>query len=183
MKKILFLFGELNDDDLDWIICTGELEKISTGTVLIREGEPIDNLYIVLQGTVVVSVAVLDSTHEIAMLGSGEVFGEMSFIDNRLPSASVEAVEDSLVLSVPCDQLMNLLNQDIGFASRFYKAISLFLSSRLRTMLKERDYEKQYLPEETIEDDDFPPEFFKNLPFAQARFDWLLRRVKNVEQQ
>ena len=28
MQKILFLFGELNDDDIDWIIASGMIEDI-----------------------------------------------------------------------------------------------------------------------------------------------------------
>ncbi|MEA5533190.1 cyclic nucleotide-binding domain-containing protein [Crocosphaera sp. XPORK-15E] len=182
MKKILFLFGALNDDDLDWIISTGHIERVSPGVNLIEEGELINDLYILLEGKVVVSVAVFDSYQEIAILESGEVFGEMSFVDSRLPSATVETLEDSLVLSIPRDHLATRLHQDIGFASRFYRAIALFLSSRLRMMLKERDYEREYLTLETVEKQDFPPAFLENLPFAEVRYDWLLRRIKNSQE-
>ncbi|GBF79228.1 cyclic nucleotide-binding domain-containing protein [Aphanothece sacrum] len=183
MKKILFLFGELNDDDLDWIIGTGKIEQIPTGTVLIQEGEPLDYLYLLLEGTMTVSVSVFDTTQEIAILGSGEVFGEMSFIDNSLPSATVETIDDSLVLSIPRQKLANRLYQDIGFSSRFYRAIALFLSTRLRTLLKEWEVEKEYLAPQTVHKEDFPSSFLDNLPLAQIRFDWLLQRVKNLEQE
>ena len=181
MKKILFLFGELNDDDLDWMIASGNLEKIAKGTELIREGEPNNDLYILLEGQVIVSIAAFESHQDIAVLGSGEIFGEMSFVDNHLPSATVETLEEGLVLSIPREQLATRLVQDIGFASRFYRAIALFLSSRLRTMLKDREHERDYLRLETMETQDLPPAFLENLPFAEVRYDWLLRRIKNLQ--
>ncbi|MGK7875242.1 MAG: cyclic nucleotide-binding domain-containing protein [Xenococcaceae cyanobacterium] len=180
MKKALLLFGELNDDDLDWIITTGHLEKIPTGTVLITEGKSIDALYILLEGTVSVSIAIQDGSNEIAILGSGEVFGEMSFMDNSLPSASVEALEDSLVLSISRHKLANTLQQDVGFASRFYRAIAIFLSSRLRTILRDIDQRKDNLPSKEINSIVLSEEVLKNIPVAQAKYDWLLRRVKNL---
>ena len=85
MQKILFLFGELNDDDIDWIIASGMIENIAAETILIQEGNPSDYLYILLEGEVIVSVNVLENAKEIATLGTGEVFGEMSFIDGRPP--------------------------------------------------------------------------------------------------
>ena len=53
--------------------------------------------YILLEGEVIVSVNVLENAKEIATLGTGEVFGEMSFIDGRPPSATVETTQNSLV--------------------------------------------------------------------------------------
>ncbi|WP_013320504.1 cyclic nucleotide-binding domain-containing protein [Gloeothece verrucosa] len=179
MKKVLFLFGELNDDDLDWIIARGQLEKISPNTILIEQDQPIDKLYILLKGQVEVLRTDQDSTQVIAKGGSGEVFGEMSFIDNLLPSATVKATENSVVLSIPCLQLADRLNQDIGFSSRFYRAITLFLSSRLRHTLKNLAYNPKEEEKEDIEPQNLPPAFLDVLPFAEARFDWLLRRVNN----
>lgn len=175
MQKVLFLFGELNDDDIDWIIASGMIERIAADTILIQEGQPSEYIYILLEGTVTVSVAILGSSKEIATLGTGEVFGEMSFIDNRPPSASVETTEDSLVLSLPRSLLAARLLQDIGFSARFYRAIALFLSSRLRVALTELDFGKDFVQP----DEELSPVLLENLPLARARFDWLLRRIKN----
>jgi CRP-like cAMP-binding protein len=148
MKKVLYLFGELNDDDLDWIITQGVIEKIAPGNVLIKEGEPSDFFYIVFEGSVIVSVDVLGSSREITSLGSGEVMGEMSFIDGYPPSASIETREESLVLSLSRLELTERLHHDLGFASRFYRAIALFLSSRLRLTLTEHKQGKEFVKPE-----------------------------------
>jgi CRP-like cAMP-binding protein len=125
MKKVFFLLGELDDDDIDWMISTGHREEVVAGTVLIQEGQAIDTLHILLEGTLSVSVAALEGK-TIARLTSGAVVGEMSFADARPPSATVQAVENSLVLSIRRADLIDKLQKDEGFASRFYRAIAIF---------------------------------------------------------
>lgn len=180
MKKVFFLLGELDDDDIDWMISTGRREEIVAGTVLIQEGEAIDTLHILLEGTLAVSVAALEGK-TIARLTSGAVVGEMSFADSRPPSATVQAVENSLVLSIPRHQLVEKLKKDEGFASRFYRAIAIFLSTRLRGTVRYLGYAKGQLLNEDSGSDDLSPEMLDNMPLAKARFDWLLRRLRSSD--
>jgi CRP/FNR family transcriptional regulator, cyclic AMP receptor protein len=176
MQKVLFLFGELNDDDIDWILSNGTIETITPGTILIEKNQSIDKFYILLDGAVSVSLE-LENTNskEIAILSSGEIFGEISFMDALPPSANVVAVQESLVLSITRQKLSQRLQQDSGFAARFYKAIAIFLSSRLRSTVRHLGY----LPKINLETDHLTEEVLNNLPMARARFDWLLRRLKN----
>ena len=94
MRKVLFIFGELSDKDVDWMMATGQRERILPGAVLIQEGKPVEALYIVLEGLLRVSVESAGS-RELARLGSGEIIGEMSFVDAHPPSATVKALENS----------------------------------------------------------------------------------------
>lgn len=174
MKKVLFILGELSDDDIDWLIQTGVREEVAAGTVLIYEGKPVDALYILLDGTLVVTISALEG-RQIARLSSGDVVGEMSFVDARPPSATVQTLEQSLVLAVPRAALTEKLAQDIGFASRFYRALAILLSSRLRGTVRQ------------LSDDRHPPDrevdllASENVTLAEARFEWLLRRLKGGE--
>ncbi|MEB3355324.1 MAG: cyclic nucleotide-binding domain-containing protein [Synechococcales bacterium] len=136
MQKVLFFLGELSDADLDWLITSGEKREVAAGTVLIREAQPVDALYILLEGTLVVSVEAMGD-RELARLHSGEVVGEMSFIESRPPSATVKSLEQSLVLALPRRMLAAKLEEDVGFASRFYRALAILLSSRLRGTVKQ----------------------------------------------
>ena len=180
MKKVFFLLGELDDEDIDWMISTGLREEVVAGTVLIAEGQPIDTLHILLEGTLSVSVNALEGK-TIARLTSGAVVGEMSFADARPPSATVMAVENSLVLSIPRHQLVEKLKQDEGFASRFYRAIAIFLSTRLRGTVRYLGYAKGQLVNEDNNSEDLSPEMLDNVPLAKARFDWLLRRLRSSD--
>ncbi|MEQ9236428.1 cyclic nucleotide-binding domain-containing protein [Coleofasciculus sp. E2-BRE-01] len=178
MKKVFFLLGELNDDDMDWMLAVGHRKEITPGTILIEEGKPIDTLLILLEGTLSVSVSALQGK-TIARLTSGAVVGEMSFADTRPPSATVQAVEPSLILSIPRHHLLEKLQKDQGFASRFYRAIAIFLSTRLRGTVRYLGYAKTDWLKDENETEELSQEVVDNVPLAQARFDWLLRRLRN----
>lgn len=183
MKTILFLLGELDDDDIDWMIENGSRQEIVAGTVLIHEGQPISNLFVVLEGTLSVTTDAVQG-QEIANLLSGDIVGEMSFVDTRPPSATVTAKEDSLVLAVNRQQLAMRLRLDVGFAARFYRAIAISLSSRLRVTVKQLN-NNLVLP--ASDDSELPVEelstdALESMALANTRLDWLLRRLKEGEQ-
>ncbi|MCI4670055.1 MAG: cyclic nucleotide-binding domain-containing protein [Bacteroidia bacterium] len=134
MKRVLYVLGQLNDLDIEWMIQNGAKEELQAGKWLISQGNEVDNLYIVLSG----EFSVLNKNRqdvEIATVGPGEILGEMSFIDARPPEASVMAKENSIVYYIPRYKVKKKMELDPGFASRFYLAISMFLSSRLRTTM------------------------------------------------
>ncbi|HEY1011329.1 MAG TPA: aromatic amino acid lyase, partial [Herpetosiphonaceae bacterium] len=64
--------------------------------------------------------------------GRGEIVGEVSLADGRPSTATVTALSETLVFEVPRAVLLGKLERDTGFAARFYKALTVFLSDRLR---------------------------------------------------
>ena len=118
MKKVLFILGELSDSDVDWLAEVGSREVVEAGRVLIRESSPIDRVFVILEGQFAVTVTALPGK-EVARLGSGEIVGEMSLVDQRPPSATVTALESGLVLAVPRREIEGKFAQDQGFSSRF----------------------------------------------------------------
>ena len=169
MKKALYMLAAFSDRDFDWLMTAGRKKSVAAGSMLIREGEPTDALYIVLEGALAVS---LEAGKEVAQLGSGEVVGEMSFVDSRKPSATVKAAIDSLVWVIPRSQLATKLSQDRDFASHFYHAIAVFLSDRLRdTMNSQGDRESS---------NEMSPQVAKNIELAEVRLGWLLSRLKQT---
>ena len=182
MQKVLFILGELNDDDIDWVIEVGKLKKVAENTVLIQEGQPIDTLYVLLKGKLTVST-IASGGKEIAILASGEIVGEMSFVDSRPPSATVRAIEPSLLLSLPRVDLATKLRQDIGFACRFYRALAVFLSNRLRVTVSQLGYNMTPTIGEDLPENGFSPETTDSIALARTRLDWLMRRLKGLEQE
>jgi bacteriocin-type transport-associated protein len=200
IRDVLYVLGELNDSDIDWLIATGSRQKIAPNMQLIREGGPVDALYIILAGTMALSVsegernplarafAALDSgetpNREIAKLSKGEIIGETYFIDVRLPFATVKALEESLLLSIPRQQLVAKLQQDVGFAFRFYRMSATLLSNRLQEMMGRigygrRVYSKgQSLNENTKYEDELDSRVLENMALAGTRFDWMLKRLR-----
>ena len=178
MKKALYILAEFSDRDFDWLLAAGRKVLISNRTVLIEEDKTSDALYLVLSGSFSVSSSAVEG-QEIARLREGEVVGEMSFVDSRLPSATVRAVEDSWVWSVPRNKLAVKLLQDVEFAAHFYQAMAVFLSDRLRdTVNRLRSSGSQ--PSSAESNADLNPQLEKNIDLAKARLDWLLQRLKDT---
>jgi CRP/FNR family transcriptional regulator, cyclic AMP receptor protein len=129
MRKVLYIMGQLNDDDIEWMAQAGRRRAFNAGDVIIRQGVEISDLFIVLAGTVEVQVAGIDV---VARLASGEIIGEMSFVDKAPPSATVRAAEPATVLALDKRMMESRLASDVGFSSRFYKALAIYLADRLR---------------------------------------------------
>lgn len=177
MKKALYMLARFSDRDFDWLITAGKRQDVPAGTILIYEGQATDALYIILQGSLSVMVEALDGKI-VAELSYGEVVGEMSFIDARLPSATVKANEDSLVWSIPRSKLAGKLLQDVSFAANFYHAVAVSLSDRLRSTVTRLSYSKDHPSSEG--EADINPAIIDSLELAQARLNWLLNRLKET---
>lgn len=200
LREVLFVFGELSDSDIDWMIATGCLVKIPAGTVLIHAGRPVDGLYILLDGTMTVFVSEEEhnpltlafaalgdgetSGREIARLLRGDIVGEMPFVDDYPPATTVKAREDSLVLMIPRQQLVVKLQQDVVFTSHFYRVMAILLADRLQKIAGQlgygrRIYSQDQALDEAIEyEDELDPNILDHVSLAGARFDWMLRRLR-----
>jgi CRP-like cAMP-binding protein len=166
MRKVLFIFGQLADSDIDWLARSGRRQRLPANTVLIREDVPVGALYILLEG----QLSVMRRGKLVASLEAGEIVGEMSFIDTRPPSATVLARSNVVVYAIAKSLLQERLGQDPAFAARFYKAVATFLSDRVRKATEEEEPD----PKSVGELDD---QVLDNLDRAGARFDDLSRRL------
>lgn len=185
LRKALFVFGILNDSDIDWMINNGKRVNATPGTLLIKQGEPVEYVYILIDGTLAVSITVDEGNakinKEVNKLASGEIVGEISFVEAGKASANVDSFEESLLLAIPQQQLAVKLKQDMQFASRFYQAIAVVLVDRLRDGLSRRGY--GYIPDVSQLDEDIEYEgeldlnILKQTALAGTRFQWMARRV------
>lgn len=176
MKNTLLLLRELNNDDLDWFAKHGQLRKLSNGETLIYEGQPISALYFILSGTLSVRLTSIED-RELARVSSGEIVGEISFVDDRMPIATVMAIADVIALEIPRFQLTKKLSQDLGFASRFYLGISACLADRMRGTVGRLGYGVEVVLNERF--DLLDPE---ELELVRTKFRWLAQRSGAVNE-
>jgi CRP-like cAMP-binding protein len=108
----------------------GVLKKFTRGEVIIAEGSVGTNVYIVRSGRVEVFKNSTSGALQLATLGSNEVFGEMSLIDERFSrrAASVRAIEDSEIIILDREGFENYIKGASTGISNLIKR----LSSRLR---------------------------------------------------
>ncbi|NJL47368.1 MAG: cyclic nucleotide-binding domain-containing protein [Leptolyngbyaceae cyanobacterium SM2_5_2] len=177
MKRIVFVLGVLEDEDVDWLISTGQRRELQPGDVLIQEGQLCEDIFLILDGCLEVSVGALNQ-QPIAQLASGEVVGEMSFVDGQPPSATVSALEPTIILAISWHQAKTKLQQDIWFASRFYKALAMLLSSRLRSTVKH--LQGEHWRPVTLLNEAGLAEMNDLLSVGSIRFDWMLKRLRDI---
>jgi len=174
MRKVFYVMGVLDDRDVEWLAKNGTAQFMPSGKVLINEGEPIENIYVVLEGRL--SVAVKSAgNREIAALLAGEIVGEMSFVDSRPPSASVTTSRDSYLLVIPRAVLHNKLHTDDAFAARFYRAIATLLADRLRKTTSHLGYGNWT---EGIDPDELDESLMDSASSGATRFDRLLKQLR-----
>jgi len=111
-------------------------ERFASGEPIFREGEADDTLYIVAEGQVRISRRIPGLGDEaIAILGRGEVFGEMAWIDSSPRSADAVAhTGGCTVLGISRHHLDGTLGTDAASSAQFLKVVCQVLCRRLRAM-------------------------------------------------
>lgn len=176
MRKVLYILGELEDSDLQWLLDAGVRRDVPGGTEIIREGAALDSLFIVGDG----ELAVTKSGVEIARLGAGEVVGDMSLLDSRPPAATVTAAADATLYAIRQDTLRAKLAADHGFSARFYRALCIFLANRLSRTAAMTGTAAATGPQAVeAAEAEISPDALETLSLAGARFDWFLQRVRS----
>ena len=170
MRKVLYILTKLSDEDVEWLSMVGERQWVDVGVKLIQQGEPIEALIFVLDGQVAVSI---EGIGEVARLGSGEILGEMSLVDESPPSATVTVVAPTHILSVDKARLAARIDADAVFAARLYRAIAMFLSIRMRRTVQRLGYGSA--PASSEEELDVA--LLDTVHIAGARFDRMIKQL------
>lgn len=175
MRKVLYILGQLDDEDIEWMARKGRRFTANARQILIHEGKSVQELFFVLSGEVAVMVA---GVGEVARLGRGEVVGEMSLVDSAPPSATVEAMTGAMMLAIDKRDLQQRLSDNPGFSGRFYKALAIFLADRLRSTTQRMNSSKG-LSGDAVMEDELDDGILDTISLAGARFEHLLARLSN----
>jgi len=105
------LFRYLDDQGLAALAMSMREENVPAGATLIREGEVGRRMFVIRDGTLIVSKGVSDKVEKVLVhMKHGEFFGEMSLFTRRLRSASVRALTDAVVLTLDREGLDRLVD-------------------------------------------------------------------------
>lgn len=140
--KTIPLFHYLNFGELLKLIPISRPRDVTAGEMLIEDATTGTDLFIVLEGM----VQVHKGDTEIARLGPGRYFGEMSLVDNRPRSASVSALNDVHVITISRDDFYQLLREDPVLAVKLLWNFIQSLSSMVRTQNKTLGEQSVTLP-------------------------------------
>ena len=89
-----------------------EQHVVNAGTVIFREKDFGDFMYIIVNGRVSISKHVVEGVDKtLSLLEEGEYFGEMSLLLNETRSATATAVEDTTLIRLTRDDLKHILRE------------------------------------------------------------------------
>ena len=123
------LFNALDDEAATALRASMAETRLRRGEVLFHEGDAGDKLYVVTDGKVKLGRTSSDGRENLlAILGPGQMFGELSLFDPGPRSATVTAVTDTAFFSLSHDDLLRWLEGRPGVAHGLLSQ----LASRLR---------------------------------------------------
>ena len=128
------LFSDLGKKELKEVASCCREGTYSPGSVLISQGEKGIGLFILTKGTVRITRATSpDGAEEVlGTAGAGDVIGEMALLDDLPRSATVTAVDDVSVLTLPLWEFRRMLRRILRSDPDVGLDLLAVLSRRLR---------------------------------------------------
>lgn len=147
------LFDNLTETQLELVTSICEAETYQAGDILLEEQDCSDDMYVIARGIVEVVINPafvgdeIDQGHvepvALTELRQGQVFGEVSLVDQGIRSASIRIIqENTLLLRIPRDRIMLLCESYPEFGYKLMKNIAADLAFKIRnTDLTIRQYQ------------------------------------------
>jgi CRP-like cAMP-binding protein len=126
------IFAGLSDDQLAKFIKYMETKSVKQFTEVVRQGEPGDAIFWILQGEVRVRMMIGGKESILVVLSAGDFFGEVSLFDHGARSADVVANEDSVLLRMGARSFEKMVEEAPDVAAPFLFAMGKTLTSRIR---------------------------------------------------
>ena len=119
------IFEDLEGEDLGRLEAALVRRKYSKGQVIFHKGDEGGSLYILQQGRVKVAIPSPQGEEVIlTILSEGEILGELSLIDGKPRSATVEALEEAEVLCLRREDFLRLLSTRFEAVLRVLQVLS-----------------------------------------------------------
>jgi CRP-like cAMP-binding protein len=126
------IFGAIRSDILQHLLAKTATVTVTKGNYFFHEEEQAESMFLLERGRVAVIKAWKGHNYLLRELEPGACFGEMSLIDLRPRSATVQALEDCAALELTNSALYEICLEDAEQFALVYMNIARELSRRLR---------------------------------------------------
>jgi len=124
------MLSELDDELLEPIVDQSKTVDLQRGDVLFQSGDDSSDLYIVTRGRIAIGNRSFDGRESlVALMESGDLFGEMPLFSNDGRSAEARALEESAVVVIPYQPVKDLYDEN---PSLLWRVVEM-LVSRLKS--------------------------------------------------
>jgi CRP-like cAMP-binding protein len=129
------LFGSLSPCDLEAVLARAVLRRFTRGDLIMRRGDPALGMSVILQGCVRVGVISAEGQEILlAVLGPGDVVGEMALLDGGERSTDVTAVEDGVMLLIQRNEFLTLMERNARLCLGLMHVLCVRLRSANRSV-------------------------------------------------
>ncbi|MBU8912586.1 MAG: cyclic nucleotide-binding domain-containing protein [Spirochaetales bacterium] len=143
MKDVI-LFRYLDEPMLEEILRISEVEQFEPESKVIAEGEEDSCLYVVLAGSVTVSVREQSGKDVyICTLGEGDVFGEAGMFVKSKRTASVSTVIETVLLKLSRQEFIRFIKSQPAAGIKMLMIIIYSLLRKLREANQELAFERK----------------------------------------
>jgi CRP/FNR family transcriptional regulator, cyclic AMP receptor protein len=119
-------------DDLEKIADIASVRDFDEYDVVFREGDPAEDIYLVVSGTVSLEVCAAGiGCKQILTLGPGELLGWSSLLGQSRYTARARTPQSTRLVQINVAQLMQLCDQDPRFGYDLMRRTALALAKRL----------------------------------------------------
>lgn len=120
------LLARLRNTDLQALGALGKHRKYRSGEIIFRQDDPGDSMHMVMDGSVRVTVLTPGGEEAtVALLGPGEVLGELALLDGRPRSATATASGAAATFVVSREDFLKWLSQRPKAALALLETLSL----------------------------------------------------------
>ena len=116
----------------------GQERKVAAGQCVVKQGDPPLFFYVVVAGKLKVYRETEDGIRtDLTFLAPGDYFGEVALVTGKPRTATVEAVEDSVLLEISKEEFDTVLDQNPKLARRLIRSLAQWLVEGDKRLEKE----------------------------------------------
>jgi CRP/FNR family transcriptional regulator/CRP/FNR family cyclic AMP-dependent transcriptional regulator len=136
LKSVPF-FSNLNPEEVGELADRLVMRRFSPGQVIFHHGDPGGLLYIVSNGKVKITHSTPEGQEALlAILGSGDFFGELALLDDSPRSATAESLESTDTLTLHRADFRRFINSNPDFAMHVLQSMARHIR-RLNSQLSD----------------------------------------------
>jgi SulP family sulfate permease len=124
------IFVGLTDPELGAIAQLSNQKLYPAGVTIFNDGDPGIEAYVVVRGAI--DIILPGQTKPLVQLGTGQIFGELAFLDGQPRTAKAIATEPTILLAIPRDSFDGLCTMEPRLGMVVMHNIALDLSAKLR---------------------------------------------------
>jgi len=141
--RSLLLFRPLSNDEISKFAERSEIISYTENEKIVLEGDVDPSFFVVIRGTVNVTLQQNGSDVFISAIGPGDVFGEAAMFMKVKRTADVIAAEDSVLLRIQRPEMMGFIKDYPRGGNKILMLIIYSLLRKLRSANQELAFERR----------------------------------------